>query len=100
MAIWSQLRSRDNPRAYYSGHYCCFGFNVQAVCDSNLKFIYMAVALPGGSPDVTAYRECSLHDLIENLPGKFHIVGDPAYILTEKLLIPYSGAQRGDHWLE
>ena len=23
----------DNPGAYYSGHYCAMGLNVQAVCD-------------------------------------------------------------------
>ena len=84
----------NNPRAYYSGHYCCFGLNVQAMCDANLKFNYLAVSSPGGTPDVTAYRECSLHDQIEALPNGFHVVGDPAYILTEKLLIPYSGPER------
>lgn len=37
----------DNPRAYYSGHYCSMGLNVQAVCDARLRFTYIAVAGPG-----------------------------------------------------
>ena len=32
-----------NPSNYYSGHYQRFGFNVQALCDANLRFIYSSV---------------------------------------------------------
>ena len=37
----------DNPRAYYSDHYCAMGLNVQAVCDERLRFSFIAVAGAG-----------------------------------------------------
>ena len=43
-----------NKRAYYSGHYKRFGLNVQAMCDSELRFIYFAVCAPGGTNDARA----------------------------------------------
>jgi hypothetical protein len=33
-----------NVSAYYSGHYYCYGRNLQAVCISNCCFLYFAVA--------------------------------------------------------
>jgi hypothetical protein len=30
--------SDNNPSSYYSGHYCCHGLNVQAICDSSYRF--------------------------------------------------------------
>jgi hypothetical protein len=89
-----------NPRAFYSGHYCSMGLNVQAVCDARLRFTYLAVAAPGKSlvciefllldvsycmclirwllvctsqragktPDISAYREINLPNLVEKLP--------------------------------
>jgi len=39
-----------NPRAYFSGHYQCMGDNVQAVCDANLRYSYIATAAPGSTP--------------------------------------------------
>jgi hypothetical protein len=28
------MKDRDNnPCSYYSGHYCCHGLNIQAICD-------------------------------------------------------------------
>ena len=66
------------------------------MCDAKLKFNYLAVSSPGGMPDMKAYCECLLHDQIEAFPIGFHVVGDPAYTLTEKLLIPYSGPQQAE----
>ena len=40
-----------NPSDFFSGHYQQFGFNCQAVCDANLRFIYFSVAGPGKSND-------------------------------------------------
>lgn len=91
-----QPKGVDNPRAYFSGHYQMMGYNIQAVCDAHLRFIYIATAGPGGMPDVNAIQEISLQDLIANLPAGFHVMGDAAYLQSEQLLIPYSGSQRAD----
>jgi hypothetical protein len=37
----------ENPRDYFSGHYQSMGVNVQAMCDSNCSFIYLAIGGPG-----------------------------------------------------
>jgi len=39
--------SEGYPRAYHSGHYNDYGLNVQAICDSRLRFLFFAVAAPG-----------------------------------------------------
>jgi hypothetical protein len=91
-----QPKNVDNPRAYFSGHYEHMGVNVQAVCDSNLRFIYIATAAPGGTPDITAYRDCDIGLLIDALPAGYFIVADAAYVQSEQVLIPYTGSQRNN----
>ena len=29
----SESECGNSPNSYYSGHYCCYGLNIQAVCD-------------------------------------------------------------------
>ena len=87
----------ENPTDYHSGHYQRFGINVQAMCDVNLRFTYLSVCASGGTGDARAFRK--LHGLInwlESLREGFYIIGDNAYELTNKLLIPFSGARRLD----
>ena len=35
------------PADYYSGHYQCFGINVQPMCGFDLAFLYAGVTAPG-----------------------------------------------------
>jgi hypothetical protein len=85
-----------NVKAYFSGHYQCYGINVQAVCDSKCRFISVSVAAPGGSNDIAAFRKTRLHSMLEELPIGKYIIGDNAYICSEHLLTPFSGDQRND----
>ena len=41
-----------NQTDYFSGHYQCYGLNVQAMCDPNLLFLYVSVAAPGKVNDI------------------------------------------------
>jgi hypothetical protein len=70
--------SNGNPRSYHSSHYHADGLNVQAICDSRLRFLFFAVAKPGGSSDPIAYESLSIKDAIENLPDGIYIVADAA----------------------
>ena len=84
-----------NPGDFMSGHYRRFGLNVQAICDSNLRFMYVAVAAPGKTNDSRAYcRLVQLRTWIEDLCDTFFFVGDNAYNLTTKMLIPFKGSQK------
>lgn len=89
----------DNGLDYFSGHYQCFGSNVQAICDANLRFIYVSFAAPGKTNDVQAFRKLgSLHHWQRRIniayDAKYFLLGDNAYVLNDSLLIPYSGASR------
>lgn len=95
-------KDEGNTKSYYSGHYRHMGLNIQAVCDSNLKFIYFAVAAPGSTNDAEAIARLSLYDAIEKLPHGFFVIGDSAYVATEHLLPIFCGQARSnkdnDNW--
>ena len=67
----SVKESFGNQRAYFSGHYRMYGLNVQAVVDSNLKFIYFGVIGPGSMNDNRSYKKSGLESIINNLPNGF-----------------------------
>jgi hypothetical protein len=85
-----------NVKAYFSGHYQAYGVNVQAVCDSRCRFVYAAIAAPGGTNDIAAFRKTSLHKIVDNLPLGKYVIGDNAYACTEHLLTPFPGEQRNE----
>ncbi len=86
--------SNGNVKAYFSGHYHCYGVNVQGMCDSKCRFIYLAAAAPGGCNDIVAFRRCGLQQLINRLPVGRYIVGDNAYVCSEHLLTQFSGNEK------
>lgn len=84
----------DNPADYFSGHYQCYGLNVQAMCDPDLLFLYVAIAAPGKVNDIRAFGRCTdLLQWLEDLPHEYFIGGDNAYPLSRRVLIPFSGGQ-------
>lgn len=90
-------RDVSNQVDYFSGHYHCYGLNVQAMCDPDLVFLYLAVAAPGKVNDIRAFYRCGhILEWLEALPEQYHIVGDNAYPLSLRILIPFSGAEYDD----
>lgn len=83
-----------NVRTYFSGHYQCYGINVQASCDSKCRFTYIAVAGPGVMADRDAIDQCSLGAKISNLPFPYVSIGDAAYTVSEKLVAIFFGHRR------
>lgn len=86
--------SNGNPRAYHSGHYNDYGLNVQAICDARLRFLFFAVAAPGRTGDLVADEMLTIREIIEKLPPGLYIVADAAYMLTEHVLVPFTGGDR------
>ena len=83
----------ENPVVYYTRK-CVYALNVQAVADSQAKFIYLSVKWTGPTPDSTAFRSTTLFRSAEEnqvvaLTNKRYIVGDAAYPLTVWLLKPF-----------
>lgn len=86
-----------NPMAYMSGHYGMFGLNCQGLCDARERFLFFGVVAPGKTNDVVAFEMCrGLKDMLERLPYGLFIVGDAAYTLSEKVLVPFVGSQKSD----
>ena len=87
---------KSNPRAYYSGHYNTPGLNCQGVCDSDLRSLHFSVVAPGKTADCKAYEFTGLNDIVDKLPSGIYLVGDAAYMLTEHMLVPFTGAEKLD----
>ena len=65
------------------------------MCDSHLRFIYMAVAGPGRTNDARAFRKLEiLRKWLDELEQEFFIIGDNAYPLMNSLQIPFSGSEK------
>jgi DDE superfamily endonuclease len=99
MLVWTiQPAHVPNPRSYFSGHYECFGLNLQAVCDALLCFIYAGIGGPGATPDVTAFCTLTINEMVEHLSDPYYVVGDAAYIPTEQMTTPYTGLAQEEYW--
>jgi DDE superfamily endonuclease len=80
-----------NVKSFFSGHYQCYGMNVQAVADHQCRFTFLAVSGPGVMCDREAIGETSLKELIEGLPFGVCVIGDAAYCPTEHMVPVYAG---------
>ena len=85
--------SVGNVRSYFSGHYQCYGINMQGICDSYCRFIYVAVAAPGSSSDRQAVKDTNLLDKLKLIPDRYVLIGDAAYEPSEKIVPMYYGSQ-------
>lgn len=90
----SKKDSNGNQDGYWSGHYCTYGLNCQALCDAHLRFTFFSVAAPGGCHDAEAIKKTKFQAIIDSLGEMHYIVSDAAYPLTNEMLIPFSGPQR------
>jgi hypothetical protein len=80
-----------NVRSFFSGHYQCYGVNVQAACDHHCRFTFLGVAAPGVTGDRDAIDLVALGSLVKNLPGLYCVIVDCAYTATEKLVPIFRG---------
>jgi hypothetical protein len=66
------------------------------MCDYRSRFTFFAVAAPGKCANQVAFERTSLPALMEALPIGKYLVGDAAYSVGEKMLVPFSGSQRNN----
>jgi hypothetical protein len=82
-----------DPKNYW----CRKGFyalNVQAICDSSKRIIWVSTGHKGSTHDSNAFFETSLYDLLWELEDwllmcGFFLIGDSAYTLLSFFLIPF-----------
>lgn len=87
-------KDTSNIRSYFSGHYQCYGVNVQAACDARCRFTYLSCRSPGGTGDSRAFHGTALNAFLQEIPRGYYVVGDAAYSLSATLLVPYTGADK------
>lgn len=63
--------------------------HLQAVCDSDLKFLDVFSAYPGSVHDARVFKNSPLYEALQELPPKFHLLGDSAYALSASVLTPF-----------
>jgi hypothetical protein len=86
-------KEAKNVQSFFSGHYQCYGINIQAACDHNCRFQFIGIGGPGVMCDRDAINESGLGELINNLPGLFCAIGDCAYVASEHVVPIFGGAQ-------
>ena len=84
-------KNTANVTSYCSGSKCAYGINVQAMCNADYRFCAMSAIAPGATNDWMAWLQSTLSSAVSRLPEGFHIIGDAAYPISEKLLTPYPG---------
>jgi hypothetical protein len=70
-----------------------FGYNLQAMCDSDYRFTFGSAQCAGSSHDSTAFYVTPLYQKITKgkLPFPYYIVADDAYEHSNSLLTPIPG---------
>jgi hypothetical protein len=66
-----------------------YSISCAAIVDSDLRFLHYVVGCPGSMHDQRVYRLSEIDDLLAAVPDSMHLIGDSAYALTTKLLVPY-----------
>jgi len=64
-------RECGNVSAYFSGHHCTYGVNVQAVCDAVCHVYFYSLAAPGKTNDNIAIKKTSIPAWLNSLPPVF-----------------------------
>jgi hypothetical protein len=82
----------SNVRAYYSGHKRGFGLNMQAVCNSQCRFIAFACNTAGSTNDYVAFRHSFMYGHWPTLPEPYFYLGDCAYPLSPQCITPHIGS--------
>ena len=82
----------SNVNAYLSVRYKKYGINIQCVCDSMCRFLYVSVSLPGSQTDINSFRSTFIPQYLEDmLPNDYFFIGEMAYPCSNKILTPYPG---------
>lgn len=87
----------EHPATFYcrKGYYA---IPVQALVDSNYRFLCFSAICRGSTHDSLAHAVSSLGRYLESgrLDGEFWIAGDEAYVCTESLITPIPASQAND----
>lgn len=77
-------------RSTYANRYKQISITLQAICDSNRRFLDVFTGAPSKIHDARIYRMSPVSGQLQAIcQGKYHILADGAYEIREWLLVPY-----------
>jgi hypothetical protein len=91
-------RTKCGPKKFLCGRKKKFGLNMQAVCDSERRFLDVAICHPGSTSDFLAFSTSPLKTKLEQpgfLAPKLCLFGDNAYVNTFYMATPFKGVSGG-----
>jgi hypothetical protein len=94
IALECQIPGRaeaPNQTAYVSGSKKMSCLNVQVVCDSECRVLFVSANHVGSTHDSVAFATGLARVINEAQPFPFHWNGDPAYLLSRTMIIPFGG---------
>lgn len=62
---------------------------IAAVVDQHRRFTYYSIGCPGSMHDQRVYRLSSIEELLNPISDHYHLIGDSAYTLATKMMVPY-----------
>jgi len=78
-----------DPEAYFSRKKC-YGFNLQAICDWNGRFIWVSMGHTASVHDSTAFKSSQLYQQIHTFfDPEEYVLADKAYALERHVITPY-----------
>ena len=69
----------------------CWGILCLAGCDARCRFNMFAAKWSGSTHDYLAWETCAFKDILNQLPEDYYVIGDEAFVNTNKFLVPWSG---------
>lgn len=105
MLVWmNQPSGKDQkvigfgPTKFFCGRKKKFGLNMMGVCDSQRRFIWVEVNMPGAASDFYAFDESILKQKLES-PGFLRpglcLLGDNAYVNSTYMCTPWRNVSQG-----
>ncbi|CAM9617796.1 unnamed protein product, partial [Hapterophycus canaliculatus] len=65
----------------------------QAVCNATYEITAWTMNCPGSLNDRKAFKHSGFDQVLDKLPPHCFIVGDAAYPASDRVLVPFSGAE-------
>ena len=91
-------RAEVGPRKFFFGRKHEYGVNLQAVCDSEGRFLDIYIGHPASTADYLCFKTSSLYKKLEAgiLAAGLFLFGDAAYVNNTYMVAPWRGVRSGD----
>jgi hypothetical protein len=95
---YEALLAQCGPKKFFCGRKHKFGLNLQGMCDSECRFLDIAIGHPASTSDFLAFSTSKLYRQLEK-PGFLHrslaIFGDSAYVNNGYFVTPFPNVSSG-----